>query len=181
MAWRFRRCSRWSSRRVRAGSTKEQEGMTSKNSTIDQDLIRQLALLLTETDLSEIEVEHEDLRIRVARNVTVAPAAYQVAAPVAAAAPAPVAAAAAPAEANLASHPGVVPSPMVGTAYRSPEPGAKSFVEIGDSVREGQTLLIVEAMKTMNQIPAPRAGVVKAIMVDDGQPVEYGEPLLIIE
>ncbi|WP_029074012.1 acetyl-CoA carboxylase biotin carboxyl carrier protein [Kaistia adipata] len=155
--------------------------MTSKNSTIDQDLIRQLALLLTETDLSEIEVEHEDLRIRVARNVTVAPAAYQVAAPVAAAAPAPVAAAAAPAEANLASHPGVVPSPMVGTAYRSPEPGAKSFVEIGDSVREGQTLLIVEAMKTMNQIPAPRAGVVKAIMVDDGQPVEYGEPLLIIE
>ncbi|ODT13766.1 MAG: acetyl-CoA carboxylase, biotin carboxyl carrier protein [Kaistia sp. SCN 65-12] len=156
--------------------------MTSKNSTIDQDLIRQLALLLTETDLTEIEVEHEDLRIRVARNVTVAPAAYQVAAPIATAAAAPLAAAvAAPAEANLASHPGVVPSPMVGTAYRSPEPGAKSFVEIGDTVREGQTLLIVEAMKTMNQIPAPRAGVVKAIMVDDGQPVEYGEPLLIIE
>jgi acetyl-CoA carboxylase biotin carboxyl carrier protein len=158
---------------------KEQKGMTSKNSTIDQDLIRQLALLLTETDLTEIEVEHEDLRIRVARNVTVAPAAYQVAAPVAA--PAPVAAAAAPVEANLASHPGIVPSPMVGTAYRSPEPGSKSFIEIGDTVREGQTLLIVEAMKTMNQIPAPRAGVVKAIMVDDGQPVEYGEPLLIIE
>jgi acetyl-CoA carboxylase biotin carboxyl carrier protein len=154
--------------------------MTSKNSTIDQDLIRQLALLLTETDLTEIEVEHEDLRIRVARNVTAAPAAYQVAAPVAAVAVAPVAAVA-PAEANLASHPGVVPSPMVGTAYRSPEPGAKSFIEIGDTVREGQTLLIVEAMKTMNQIPAPRAGVVKAIMVDDGQPVEYGEPLLIIE
>jgi acetyl-CoA carboxylase biotin carboxyl carrier protein len=157
--------------------------MTSKNSTIDQDLIRQLALLLTETDLTEIEVEHEDLRIRVARNVTVAPAAYQVAAPVAqVAAAAPVAASvAAPAEANLANHPGVVPSPMVGTAYRSPEPGAKTFVEIGDTVREGQTLLIVEAMKTMNQIPAPRSGVVKAIMVDDGQPVEYGEPLLIIE
>jgi len=159
---------------------KEQKGMTSKNSTIDQDLIRQLALLLTETDLTEIEVEHEDLRIRVARNVTVAPAAYHVAAPVAPVAPI-VASAAAPAEANLASHPGIVPSPMVGTAYRSPEPGAKTFIEIGDTVREGQTLLIVEAMKTMNQIPAPRAGVVKAIMVDDGQPVEYGEPLLIIE
>ncbi|WEK49359.1 MAG: acetyl-CoA carboxylase biotin carboxyl carrier protein [Candidatus Kaistia colombiensis] len=154
--------------------------MTSKNSTIDQDLIRQLALLLTETDLTEIEVEHEDLRIRVARNVTVAPAAYQVAAPVAAMAAAPVAAAV-PAEVSLAGHPGVVPSPMVGTAYRSPEPGAKTFIEIGDTVREGQTLLIVEAMKTMNQIPAPRSGVVKAIMVEDGQPVEYGEPLLIIE
>jgi len=153
--------------------------MTSKNSTIDQDLIRQLALLLTETDLTEIEVEHEDLRIRVARNITVAPAAYQVAAPMAAAA-APTAAAA-PVEVSLAGHPGIVPSPMVGTAYRSPEPGAKTFIEIGDTVREGQTLLIVEAMKTMNQIPAPRSGVVKAIMVEDGQPVEYGEPLLIIE
>jgi acetyl-CoA carboxylase biotin carboxyl carrier protein len=153
--------------------------MTSKNSTIDQDLIRQLALLLTETDLTEIEVEHEDLRIRVARNITVAPAAYQVAAPMAAAA-AP-ATAAAPVEVSLAGHPGIVPSPMVGTAYRSPEPGAKTFIEIGDTVREGQTLLIVEAMKTMNQIPSPRSGVVKAIMVEDGQPVEYGEPLLIIE
>ncbi|MCX5519669.1 acetyl-CoA carboxylase biotin carboxyl carrier protein [Kaistia defluvii] len=151
--------------------------MTSKNSTIDQDLIRQLALLLTETDLTEIEVEHEDLRIRVARNITAAPAAYQVAAPLAAA---PVVAAA-PVEVSLAGHPGIVPSPMVGTAYRSPEPGAKTFIEIGDTVREGQTLLIVEAMKTMNQIPSPRSGVVKAIMVEDGQPVEYGEPLLIIE
>jgi acetyl-CoA carboxylase biotin carboxyl carrier protein len=155
--------------------------MTSKNSTVDQELIRQLALLLTETDLTEIEVEHEDLRIRVARNVTAAPAAaYHVAAPVAPVAAAPVVVAAAP-EANLANHPGVVPSPMVGTAYRAAEPGAKTFIEIGDTVREGQTLLIVEAMKTMNQIPAPRSGVVKAIMVDDGQPVEYGEPLLIIE
>lgn len=153
--------------------------MTSKNSTIDQDLIRQLALLLTETDLTEIEVEHENLRIRVARTITAAPASYQVAAPVA---PVVVAAApAAPAEVSLAGHPGVVPSPMVGTAYRSPEPGSKTFIEIGDTVREGQTLLIVEAMKTMNQIPAPRSGVVKAIMVEDGQPVEYGEPLLIIE
>ncbi|MCX5515198.1 acetyl-CoA carboxylase biotin carboxyl carrier protein [Kaistia algarum] len=151
--------------------------MTSKNSTIDQELIRQLAMLLTETDLSEIEVEHADLRIRVARTITVAPAAVQVSAPV------PVASAVvvAPVEANPANHPGVVPSPMVGTAYRSPEPGAKSFIEVGDTVREGQTLLIVEAMKTMNQIPSPRSGTVKAIMVIDGQPVEYGEPLLIIE
>jgi acetyl-CoA carboxylase biotin carboxyl carrier protein len=156
---------------------KEPKGMTITNSTIDQDLIRQLALLLTETDLTEIEVEHADLRIRVARTVTVAPAAYQVAAaPVAAAA-----VAAAPAEVSLANHVGIVPSPMVGTCYRSPEPGSKTFVEIGDSVRQGQTLLIVEAMKTMNQIPAPKAGVVKAIMVTDGQPVEYGEPLMIIE
>ena len=151
--------------------------MTNKTSTIDQELIRQLATLLTETDLSEIEVEHADLRIRVARTVSAAPVAYQVAA----AAPLMAAAPAAPVEVSLAGHPGTVPSPMVGTAYRSPEPGSKTFVEIGDTVREGQTLLIVEAMKTMNQIPAPRAGVVKAIMVTDGQPVEYGEPLLIIE
>ena len=151
--------------------------MTSKTSTIDQDLIRQLALMLTETDLSEIEVEHADLRIRVARNITVAPQAYQVAAAVAP----PAAAPAASAEAAPINHAGVVPSPMVGTAYRSPEPGARAFVEIGDSVKEGQTVLIVEAMKTMNQIPSPRAGTVKAILVADGQPVEYGEPLLIIE
>ena len=151
--------------------------MTSKTSTIDQDLIRQLALMLTETDLSEIEVEHADLRIRVARNITVAPQAYQVAAPVAP----PAAAPAASAEAAPINHAGVVPSPMVGTAYRSPEPGARAFVDIGDSVKEGQTVLIVEAMKTMNQIPSPRAGTVKAILVADGQPVEYGEPLLIIE
>ena len=151
--------------------------MTDKTSSIDQELIRQLAMLLTETDLTEIEVEHADLRIRVARNLTVAPTAVQVAA-------APAAVIAAPAvsvEASAAGHPGVVNSPMVGTAYRSPEPGAKSFIEVGQTVREGQTLLIVEAMKTMNQIPSPRAGTVKAILVTDGQPVEYGEPLLIIE
>jgi acetyl-CoA carboxylase biotin carboxyl carrier protein len=153
--------------------------MSNKTSTIDQDLIRQLALLLTETDLTEIEVEHADLRIRVARNLTVA-TAYQVAAPAAPAA-APVAPAAPAVETNLAGHPGIVPSPMVGTAYRSPEPGSKPFVEVGDSVREGQTVLIVEAMKTMNQIPAPRGGTVKAVLITDGQPVEYGEPLLIIE
>lgn len=150
--------------------------MTNKTSTIDQELIRQLAMLLTETDLTEIEVEHADLRVRVARTLTAAPAAYQVSAPPPAAAPA-----AAVAPEVAVPHAGIVPSPMVGTAYRSPEPGSKTFVEIGDSVREGQTLLIVEAMKTMNQIPAPRAGKIIAIMVTDGQPVEYGEPLLIIE
>lgn len=153
--------------------------MTDKTSSIDQELIRQLAMLLTETDLTEIEVEHADLRIRVARNLTVAPTAVQVAAAPAAVIAAPAAAAAA--EPNVAGHPGVVNSPMVGTAYRSPEPGAKAFIEVGQTVREGQTLLIVEAMKTMNQIPSPRAGTVKAILVTDGQPVEYGEPLLIIE
>ena len=155
--------------------------MTNKTSTIDQELIRQLATLLTETDLSEIEVEHGDLRIRVARSVTAAPVAYQVAPPVAAPVVAAAAAAAPAADAGFAGHPGIVNSPMVGTAYRSPEPGAKSFVEVGSTVREGQTLLIVEAMKTMNQIPSPRAGTVKAILVTDGQPVEYGEPLVVIE
>ncbi len=148
--------------------------MTSKTSTIDQELIRQLAMLLTDTDLSEIEVEQGDLRIRVARSVAAAPVSYHVAPPAPAAAPVA-------AEVNHAAHPGAVPSPMVGTAYRSPEPGAKAFVEVGQTVREGQTVLIVEAMKTMNQIPAPRAGTVKAILVTDGQPVEYGEPLLVIE
>ena len=154
--------------------------MTSKTSTIDQELIRQLATLLTDTDLSEIEVEQGDLRIRVARSVAAAPVSYHVAPPAPAAAPVAAAVPVA-AEVNHAAHPGAVPSPMVGTAYRSPEPGAKAFVEVGQTVREGQTVLIVEAMKTMNQIPAPRAGVVKAILVTDGQPVEYGEPLLVIE
>lgn len=155
--------------------------MTSKTSTIDQELIRQLATLLTDTDLSEIEVEQGDLRIRVARSVAAAPVSYHVAPPAPAAAPMAAAAPVAAEVVNQAAHPGAVPSPMVGTAYRSPEPGAKAFVEVGQTVREGQTVLIVEAMKTMNQIPAPRAGTVKAILVTDGQPVEYGEPLLVIE
>lgn len=145
----------------------------------DNALIRELALLLDETSLTEIEIEREGLRVRVARNISVAaslPAAY---------APAPIAAsatAAAPAAAlDLAKHPGVVPSPMVGTAYWSPEPGAKPFVEVGMKVSDGQTLLIIEAMKTMNQIPSPHAGTVTQILVEDGQPVEFGEPLMIIE
>jgi len=147
----------------------------------DSALIRELALLLDETSLTEIEIEREGLRGRVARNVSVAasvPAAYL---PAAAAAPAAVGAAASGAMADPAKHPGVVPSPMVGTAYWSPEPGARPFVEVGTKVSAGQTLLIIEAMKTMNQIPSPRAGTVTQILVEDGQPVEFGEPLMIIE
>ena len=156
--------------------------MTKENNGFDKNLIRELALLLDETNLSEIELEQKDFRIRVARELTIqasvashyAPAPAPAAAPVAAAAPA-----AAPAE--PAKHPGMVPSPMVGTAYLSPEPGARAFVEVGTAVKEGQTVLIVEAMKTMNQIPAPRSGVLKQVLVTDAQPVEYGEPLFIIE
>ncbi len=150
--------------------------------TDDSALIRELALLLDETSLTEIEIERAGLRVRVARNISVAtsvPAAYAPAAP---AAPTPIIAAAVPAAAtDLSKHPGVVPSPMVGTAYWSPEPGAKPFVEVGTKVSAGQTLLIIEAMKTMNQIPSPRAGTVTQILIEDGQPVEFGEPLMIIE
>jgi acetyl-CoA carboxylase biotin carboxyl carrier protein len=141
----------------------------------DSVLIRELALLLDETSLTEIEIERAGLRVRVARNITVSaamPAGFQ---PVAAAAAVPAAGA------DLAKHPGVVPSPMVGTAYWAPEPGAKPFIEVGTKVSAGQTLLIIEAMKTMNQIPSPRAGTVTQILVEDGQPVEFGEPLVIIE
>ena len=146
----------------------------------DSALIRELALLLDETSLTEIEVERAGLRVRVARNISIAASVPTMVAP---AAPAAVAAAtAAPsAAADLAKHPGVVPSPMVGTAYWAPEPGAKPFVEVGTKVSAGQTLLIIEAMKTMNQIPSPRAGTVTQILVEDGQPVEFGEPLVIIE
>jgi acetyl-CoA carboxylase biotin carboxyl carrier protein len=142
----------------------------------DSALIRELALLLDETNLTEIEIERAGLRVRVARNISIAaaiPASYQPAAPAAAAGPAPVA--------DITKHPGVVPSPMVGTVYWASEPGAKPFVEVGSKVTAGQTLLIIEAMKTMNQIPAPRAGTVTQILVEDGVPVEYGEPLVIIE
>jgi acetyl-CoA carboxylase biotin carboxyl carrier protein len=146
----------------------------------DSALIRELALLLDETSLTEIEIERAGLRVRVARNISIAasmPASYQPGV----SASATSAAAAAPAATDLAKHPGVVPSPMVGTAYLSPEPGAKPFIEVGTKVSAGQTLLIIEAMKTMNQIPSPRAGTVTQILVEDGQPVEFGEPLVIIE
>lgn len=152
----------------------------SKDHKIDQELIRQLAVILNETDLTEIEVEQGDMHIRVARNSTIT-----VAAPALAAAPiaAPVAAPAAIAEVAAApvatGH--TVKSPMVGTAYLSPEPGAASFVQVGDSIAAGQTIMIIEAMKHMNQIAADKAGKVTEIFVESGQPVEYGEPLLTIE
>lgn len=149
----------------------------SKKPSIDQDLIRELAALLKETELSEIEVEQDDLRIRIARNLS---RAIEVAAPVAA--PAPVAAAAPVAPpADPDSHPGALKSPMVGTAYYSPAPGADPYVTVGSTVKAGQTVMIVEAMKTMNQIAASKSGTISAILVDDGQPVEFGEPLMIIE
>jgi acetyl-CoA carboxylase biotin carboxyl carrier protein len=150
--------------------------MADKKSIVDQELIRDLAGLLKETGLTEIEVERDGARIRIARG-----GGAQIVAP---SAPAPVAVApSAPPAAPVsdANHPGAVPSPMVGTAFRAPEPGGKPYVDVGDTVRQGDTLLIVEAMKTMNQIPAPRSGKVTKIMVEDGQPVEFGEPLLIIE
>lgn len=153
----------------------------SKDNKIDQELVRQLAVILNETDLTEIEVEQGDLHIRVARNITMS-----VAAPVAQpamAAPAtqaaPVATSEAPKAAESKGH--VVKSPMVGTAYLAPEPGADEFVKVGDTVTAGQTILIVEAMKHMNQISADRAGKVTEIFVESGQPVEYGEPLLTLE
>ena len=151
-----------------------------KFSSEDSALVRELALLLDETSLTEIEIERAGLRLRVARNISVA-ATMPV--PMAHAAPAAVATAAAPAPAapDLSKHPGAVTSPMVGTAYWAPEPGAKPFIEVGSKVSVGQTLLIIEAMKTMNQIPSPRAGTVTQILIDDGQPVEFGEPLVIIE
>ncbi len=147
----------------------------SKSTPIDEDMIRSLAELLADTGLSEIEIEQKGVRVRVARMVSAV-----VTAP-AAAPPQQAAGAPDPASADLAQHPGAVTSPMVGTAYRAPEPGAPPFVEIGARVEQGQTVLIVEAMKTMNHIPAPRGGTVTAILVENGQPVEYGEPLLIIE
>jgi acetyl-CoA carboxylase biotin carboxyl carrier protein len=143
----------------------------------DSALIRELAMLLDETNLTEIEIERSGLRVRVARNISIA---ASMPAGVAAAASAPVAAAPATVG-DIAKHPGVVPSPMVGTAYWASEPGAKPFIEVGSKVSVGQTLLIIEAMKTMNQIPSSRAGTVTQILVEDGQPVEFGEPLVIIE
>ncbi|MFA5898705.1 MAG: acetyl-CoA carboxylase biotin carboxyl carrier protein [Hyphomicrobium sp.] len=151
--------------------TAKDQGETSGD---EQRLIRQLAELLNETGLSEIEIEKSGLKVRVARTLNVQ---STFAAPVAAA---PVAAAAGK-PADPAKHPGVVKSPMVGTAYRSPEPSAPTFIEVGSQVSQGDTLFIIEAMKTMNQIPAPHAGKVTAILIENGQPVEFGEPLVIIE
>ena len=152
--------------------------MTTKKTGIDQQLIRDLAGILNDTNLTEIEVELDDFKVRVSRQST---AVHAVAAP-AYAPPAPVAQVApAPAAAPVDTAKNAVPSPMVGTAYLAPAPDAKPFIEVGQSVKEGQTLLIIEAMKTMNQIPSPRSGTVKAILVEDSQPVEYGMPLVVIE
>ena len=148
-----------------------------KFSSDDSALIRELAQLLDETSLSEIEIERAGLRLRVARNISIA--AMPTVLPSAALAQG--ASASAGGVSDIANHPGVVPSPMVGTAYWASEPGAKPFVEVGTKVSVGQTVLIIEAMKTMNQIPSPRAGTVTQVLVEDGQPVEFGEPLMIIE
>jgi acetyl-CoA carboxylase biotin carboxyl carrier protein len=145
---------------------------------VDPALVRQLAELLDETRLTEIEVQDGDRKIRVARAVTVAAPAAAVAPP-AAPAPASVAAPAAPVAAG--DHPGTVKSPMVGTCYLAASPDAKDFVAIGQQIAAGDTLLIVEAMKVMNPIVAPRAGTVKAILIDNGQPVEFDQPLVIVE
>ena len=153
----------------------------------DVEFIQALAAVLRENDLTELEVsrqtgEDQELKIRIARTVQAAPVAVSVpvAAPTPAAAAAPAAAAEAPA-ADPAQNPNAVTSPMVGTVYLSPEPTAPAFVKVGDQVSEGQTIIIVEAMKTMNQIPAPRAGTVKRILVEDKQAVEFGAPLVIVE
>ena len=153
-----------------------------KTHAIDPELVRELAAVLNESGLSEIEVEHGELRLRLARTLTAATPQHThvVAAAPAYATSVPPAAAPAPA-AEAASHPGAVPSPMVGTAYLSAEPGAAPFIKIGDTVTAGQTIMVVEAMKTFNPIPAPRAGKVVAILVTDAHPVEYGEALAIIE
>ena len=144
------------------------------NAVVDEDVVRSLARLLDETRLTEIEIEQRGLRVRVARQAAVAYAP-----------PAPDAArtisVAMPGALDPSQHPGVVASPMVGTAYRAPEPGAKPFCDIGSVVKAGDTLLIVEAMKTLNQIPAPKAGTVVQILFEDAQPVEFGEPLMVVE
>lgn len=161
-----------------AKDVKEKDGF-------ERALIRDLATLLNENGLTEIEIERDGLKLRITRQATIAaaaaPAATVAAAPTR---PAPTPASTEPAvsaAAELASHPGCVHSPMVGTAYRSPEPGAPPFVEIGTRVSQGQTLLIIEAMKTMNHIPAPRSGTIAHILFENGQPVEFNEPLVVIE
>ncbi len=145
----------------------------SDSPAVDHDVIRELAKLLDETGLTEIEYQRDGTSIRVARHAGAAAGRAWIAE----APPAP----SAPAVADPAQHPGAVTSPMVGTAYLAPSPGAKPFVDVGSQVKAGDTLIIIEAMKTMNQIPAPRSGTVTQILVENGQPVEFGEPLMIIE
>jgi acetyl-CoA carboxylase biotin carboxyl carrier protein len=157
----------------------KQQRTAERRIAIDEDAIRELTALLDELDLTEIEVEQDGQRVRVARQAVAVPAVARAAAvevPATIAGPSVVAG-----MIDAAAHPGLVPSPMVGTAYRAAEPGAKPFVDVGSMVAAGDTLLIVEAMKTLNQIPSPRAGTVTQILFEDGQPVEYGEPLMIVE
>jgi acetyl-CoA carboxylase biotin carboxyl carrier protein len=156
---------------------------------IDTTLVRSLADILNDTDLTEIEVERGELRIRVAREVTMAAPVHYAAAPAPVAHTAPAAPVAAPVPVSMPSDPATlvakagepVKSPMVGTAYLKPAPEAANFIQAGDTVKKGQTLLIVEAMKTMNPIQAPRDGVVQEVLVGDAQPVEFGEPLVVLE
>ncbi len=158
------------------GSSPMPKSQMPKSPAVDHELIRELARLLEETGLTEIAIEQDGVSIRVARNAdTSGSRAQQAELPVA------ISSVAAAAPLDPTQHPGLVASPMVGTAYRGPEPGAQPFVEVGSQVKAGETLLIIEAMKTMNQIPAPRSGTVIQILIEDGQPVEYGEPLVIIE
>jgi acetyl-CoA carboxylase biotin carboxyl carrier protein len=148
----------------------------------EQKIIRDLADLLNETGLSEIEIEKDGLKVRVARSLTITASHVATGPAIAAAATSsPAAPAAVAAVGDPSKHPGAVKSPMVGTAYRSPEPSAPPFIEIGSRVQQGDTLLIIEAMKTMNQIPAPRSGTVTAVFFENGQPVEFGEVLAVIE
>jgi acetyl-CoA carboxylase biotin carboxyl carrier protein len=142
----------------------------------EHQLIRDLAELLNETGLTEIEIEKSGLKVRVARTLSVMASAPAAMMPIGGAAPAAAGGAGDPGK-----HPGAVKSPMVGTAYRAPDPAAPAFIEVGAKVSAGDTLLIIEAMKTMNQIPAPKSGTVTAILFENGQPVEFGEPLVIIE
>jgi acetyl-CoA carboxylase biotin carboxyl carrier protein len=169
--------------------------MTKASAQADQELIRAIAELLNEQNLAEIEIEREDVRVRVTRAFApqaiqhVAAPAYapqppatpQPPAPPASTAPAGAAAGIAATNDEIAANPGTLTSPMVGTAYLAPEPGKPPFVSIGAKVSEGQTVLIIEAMKTMNQIPAHRSGTISRVLVEDAQPIEYGQPLVIIE
>lgn len=152
-----------------------------KTPAIDHDVIRDLAKLLDETGLTEIEFERDGVSVRVARHLSAPSLSATSPRLRSAEGPGSVPATAAPAEIDPTQHPGAVISPMVGTAYLGPAPGARPFVEVGSQVKAGEPLLIIEAMKTMNQIPAPRSGTVIQVLVGDGQPVEYGQPLMIIE
>jgi acetyl-CoA carboxylase biotin carboxyl carrier protein len=165
-------------KKVRRNMTAKDKG---EAQSPEQKIIRDLADLLNETGLSEIEIEKDGLKVRVARSITIH-ASHAVASAPSAAAPAGAGApVAASTGGDPGKHPGAVKSPMVGTAYRSPEPTSPPFMEVGTRVQQGDTLLIIEAMKTMNQIPAPRSGTVTAIFFENGQPVEFGEVLAVIE